>query len=134
MQELAALHQSTHMLLQLKPWQEGLESAIADFCSAHTAQTTERGAYQVGQVKDTRQKAEMAHRTFVRTINAFAIAFEDENYTSFISQTNAMLIKAKSIAKTRAGKLEREEQMLEEPETKPDEMPTPDQNMDVGAE
>lgn len=131
MQELAELHKGTHSLLQLKPWQEALESAIQDFCTSHTAQTTERSIYQVGLVKDTRHKAEIAHRTFVRTINAFAIAFEDEIYTSFINQTNAILIKAKAIAKARAGKSDREEPMPEEPKTEPEEMPTPVQNTDA---
>lgn len=110
MQELTALPAELQTSLGLAPWLEGLTLAIAKFQSAREAQTSAKGDYQVGLVKESRTEAEKAYRTFVRSINAFAIAFGEANYTTFINQVNAMIADAKALLKGRVTRNEEEEE------------------------
>lgn len=91
MQELTALTEETFTLLHLADWLAELSSAIARFQNARDMQTVEQSNYQVGLVKDTRTAADAAYKQFVASINAFAIAFGETNYATFINQMNVMI-------------------------------------------
>lgn len=117
MQELIALPAELQTSLGLAPWLEGLTLAIAKFQSAREAQTSAKGDYQVGLVKESRIEAEKAYRTFVRSINAFAIAFGEANYTTFINQVNAMIADAKALLKGRVTRNEEEEEDVDKGNT-----------------
>lgn len=91
MQELTALTEETFTLLHLADWLAELSSAIARFQNARDMQTAEQSNYQVGLVKDTRTAADAAYKQFVASINAFAIAFGETNYATFINQMNVMI-------------------------------------------
>lgn len=108
MQELNELPEETQTSLSLSMWLEGLNEAIKQFLSAREAQTAEKGAYQVGLVKNTRRIAEKAHRNFIRIINAFALTFGEENYASFINQVNTIISDAQTLSKARATRAERD--------------------------
>lgn len=99
--ELHGLPDQVQTTLGLTPWIEGLDKAIVRFVSERESLTAHKGAYQVGLVKKTRTAAEQAHRTFVATINAYAITFGEQNYAMFIDQVNAMIVDAKTQLKSR---------------------------------
>lgn len=120
LQELTALPAETGEALGLNEWIAAITKAMAQFEIARDQQTVEQSKYQVGMVKQMRTAADNAYRQFVSTINAYTIAFGEENYTDFIGQMNVMIadIKAELKArKTRAQKKKEEEAAPETPET-----------------
>jgi len=106
MQELTALPDDTITLLHLADWLAELSSAIARFQNARDMQTAEQSNYQVGLVKDTRTAADAAYKQFVASINAFAIAFGDSNYATFINQMNVMIADVQAELKARKTRAE----------------------------
>ena len=106
MQELTALTEETFTLLHLADWLAELSSAIARFQNARDMQTVEQSNYQVGLVKDTRTAAEAAYKQFVASINAFAIAFGETNYATFINQMNVMIADVQAELKARKTRAE----------------------------
>lgn len=106
MQELTALTEETFTLLHLADWLAELSSAIARFQNARDMQTAEQSNYQVGLVKDTRTAADAAYKQFVASINAFAIAFGETNYATFINQMNVMIADVQAELKARKTRAE----------------------------
>lgn len=106
MQELTALTEETFTLLHLADWLAELSSAIARFQNARDMQTVEQSNYQVGLVKDTRTAADAAYKQFVASINAFAIAFGETNYATFINQMNVMIADVQAELKARKTRAE----------------------------
>lgn len=106
MQELTALPDDTITLLHLADWMAELSSAIARFQNARDMQTTEQSNYQVGLVKETRTAADAAYKQFVASINAFAIAFGETNYATFINQMNVMIADVQAELKARKTRAE----------------------------
>ena len=106
MQELTALTEETFTLLHLADWLAELSSAIARFQNARDMQTAEQSNYQVGLVKDTRPAADAAYKQFVASINAFAIAFGETNYATFINQMNVMIADVQAELKARKTRAE----------------------------
>lgn len=106
MQELTALPDDTITLLHLADWLAELSSAIARFQNARDMQTTEQSNYQVGLVKETRTAADAAYKQFVASINAFAIAFGETNYATFINQMNVMIADVQAELKARKTRAE----------------------------
>lgn len=106
MQELTALPDDTITLLHLADWLAELSSAIARFQNARDMQTAEQSNYQVGLVKDTRTAADAAYKQFVASINAFAIAFGETNYATFINQMNVMIADVQAELKARKTRAE----------------------------
>lgn len=106
MQELTALTEETFTLLHLADWLAELSSAIARFRNARDMQTAEQSNYQVGLVKDTRTAADAAYKQFVASINAFAIAFGETNYATFINQMNVMIADVQAELKARKTRAE----------------------------
>lgn len=106
MQELTALTEETFTLLHLADWLAELSSAIALFQNARDMQTVEQSNYQVGLVKDTRTAADAAYKQFVASINAFAIAFGETNYATFINQMNVMIADVQAELKARKTRAE----------------------------
>ena len=105
-QELTALTEETFTLLHLADWLAELSSAIARFQNARDMQTAEQSNYQVGLVKDTRTAADAAYKQFVASINAFAIAFGETNYATFINQMNVMIADVQAELKARKTRAE----------------------------
>lgn len=105
-QELTALTEETFTLLHLADWLAELSSAIARFQNARDMQTVEQSNYQVGLVKDTRTAADAAYKQFVASINAFAIAFGETNYATFINQMNVMIADVQAELKARKTRAE----------------------------
>ena len=106
MQELTALTEETFTLLHIADWLAELSSAIARFQNARDMQTAEQSNYQVGLVKDTRTAADAAYKQFVASINAFAIAFGETNYATFINQMNVMIADVQAELKARKTRAE----------------------------
>ena len=106
MQELTALTEETFTLLHLADWLAELSSAIARFQNARDMQTVEQSNYQVGLVKDTRTAADAAYKQFVASINAFAIAFSETDYATFINQMNVMIADVQAELKARKTRAE----------------------------
>ena len=106
MQELTALTEEPFTLLHLADWLAELSSAIARFQNARDMQTVEQSNYQVGLVKDTRTAADAAYKQFVASINAFAIAFGETNYATFINQMNVMIADVQAELKARKTRAE----------------------------
>ena len=104
MQELTALTEETFTLLHLADWLAELSSAIARFQNARDMQTAEQSNYQVGL--DTRTAADAAYKQFVASINAFAIAFGETNYATFINQMNVMIADVQAELKARKTRAE----------------------------
>lgn len=115
MQELTAVAAETQTLLAMPAWLEAITLAEAQFQTLRSMQTSERGLYQVGLLKEARAAADEAYKKFVNSINAFAVAFGEENYAAFIREVNVMVdnlnanIKARS---TRAKNQEEEEESV----------------------
>ena len=106
MQELNALDGETLAVLVLDDWLAGLATAVAQFQAARDSQTAEQSNYQVGLVKDTRTAADAAYKQFVASINAFAIAFGETNYATFINQMNVMIADVQAELKARKTRAE----------------------------
>lgn len=106
MQELAALPAETATLLALTEWLEGINQAVARFQIARDRQTAEQSQYQTGLVRDTRTAADAAYRQLVSSVNAFAIAFGEENYAAFIAQMNVMIADIQAELKARKTRAE----------------------------
>lgn len=102
LQELTAVDVETQTLLGMQPWMSALSSAMSRFQIARDAQTFEQSEYQIGLVKDTRTAADAAYKKLVDSVNAFAIAFGEENYATFIAQVNVMVADAQATLKARA--------------------------------
>ena len=113
MQELTALTEETFTLLHLADWLAELSSAIARFQNARDMQTVEQSNYQVGLVKDTRTAADAAYKQFVASINAFAIAFGETNYATFINQMNVMIADVQAELKARKTRAENAKEKTE---------------------
>ena len=101
MQELSAIPAETQAKLEMTSWIEGLTVAIAEFNIARDTQNNSKASYQTGLVKDARVAAEVALRKFIDTINAFVIAFGEENYAAFIDQANVMITDMRTTLKAR---------------------------------
>ena len=84
----------------------GLATAVAQFQAARDSQTAAQSNYQVGLVKDTRTAADAAYKQFVASINAFAIAFGETNYATFINQMNVMIADVQAELKARKTRAE----------------------------
>lgn len=116
MQELVALPDETMATLQLADWLAAISSANARFDTLRSEQTAEQSLYQVGLVKDTRNAADAAYKQFVASVNAFAIAFGEENYASFINQVNVMIADVQAELKARKTRAEKEKAEKEKEE------------------
>ena len=91
MQDLTALSADVQTLLALQPWLDAIALAEAEFQNARASQTMDQGQFQAGLVKETRLAADAAYKKFEDTINAFVIAFGEEDYKNFIQNANVMI-------------------------------------------
>lgn len=101
MQELAAVPAETAETLQLGAWLTELESFTARFLEVRDRQTEEQSRYQVGLVKETRNAADDAYKQLTAAVNAFVIAFGEENYADFIQRVNVMVADIQAQLKAR---------------------------------
>lgn len=128
MQDFNALPEETITLLSLTPWLESITLAEAKFQVLRSTQTHELGQFQAGLVKETRMAADEAYKKFTDTVNAFVIAFGEEDYIDFIHDANVIIdnlnanIKARS---TRAKNSKEKDETTNTPDT-PDTPETPE--------
>lgn len=101
MQELTAVPAETAETLQLGAWLTELESLTARFLEVRDRQTEEQSHYQVGLVKETRNAADAAYKQLTAAVNAFVIAFGEENYADFIQRVNVMVADIQAQLKAR---------------------------------
>lgn len=115
MQELAKLSDETMTTLHLADWLAAISSATAHFDFVRSNQIAEQSLYQTGLVKDMRAAADAAYKHFVASVNAFVIAFGEDNYAAFINQVNVMITDAQAELKARKTRAKKEkEEMTEE--------------------
>lgn len=119
MQDFNALSAEVRTLLALDPWLEAIAIAEAEFQNLRAAQTMDQSVYIAGLVKETRLAADAAYKKFADTINAFVIAFGEEDYKVFIQNANVMIDNLNANIKARTTRAknakEKEEQKQEEP-------------------
>lgn len=120
MQDFNALSAEVQTLLALQPWLEALVAAEAEFQILRATQTMELGEFQAGLVKERRLAADAAFKKFADTINAFVIAFGEEDYKLFIQNANVIIDNLNANIKsraTRAKNAKEKEQAKEEGDT-----------------
>lgn len=106
MNELSTVTSEVQEDLGIATWLEGLTLAIAKYKVARDIQRNERVEYQTGLVKNCRTALEENYRKLTNSVNAYAITFGDEEYTSFIEHINAMIKVEKAVLKSRATRSE----------------------------
>jgi ABC-type lipoprotein export system ATPase subunit len=106
MNELSTVTSEVQEDLGIATWLEGLTLAIAKYKVARDIQRNERVEYQTGLVKNCRTALEENYRKLTNSVNAYAITFGEEEYTSFIEHINAMIKVEKAVLKSRATRSE----------------------------
>lgn len=106
MNELSTVSAEVQADLGIATWLEGLTLAIAKYKVARDVQRNERVEYQTGLVKNCRTALEENYRKLTNSVNAYAITFGEEEYTSFIEHINAMIKVEKAVLKSRATRSE----------------------------
>lgn len=106
MNELSTVSAEVQADLGIATWLEGLTLAIAKYKVARDIQRNERVEYQTGLVKNCRTALEENYRKLTNSVNAYAITFGEEEYTSFIEHINAMIKVEKAVLKSRTTRSE----------------------------
>lgn len=106
MNELSTVTSEVQEDLGIATWLEGLTLAIAKYKVARDIQRNERVEYQTGLVKNCRTALEENYRKLTNSVNAYAITFGEEEYTSFIEHINAMIKVEKAVLKSRTTRSE----------------------------
>lgn len=106
MNELSTVTSEVQEDLGIATWLEGLTLAIAKYKVARDIQRNERVEYQTGLVKNCRTTLEENYRKLTNSVNAYAITFGEEEYTSFIEHMNAMIKVEKAVLKSRTTRSE----------------------------
>ena len=106
MDELSTVSAEVQADLGIDTWLEGLTLAIAKYKVARDVQRNERVEYKTGLVKNCRDVLEENYRKLTNSVNAYAITFGEEEYTSFIEHMNAMIKVEKAVLKSRTTRSE----------------------------
>lgn len=101
LQDLKAIDSGKLTSLAFDAWLANLETSETAFLSAVSQRTEEVAARQVGIVKESRQAADNAYRSFTELVNALAVVNGEAPYATFIDHVNAIIDRQKTVLKTR---------------------------------
>lgn len=125
MQDFNAIPSDVQTILALQPWLEALTLAEAEFQNLRAAQTMDQSLFQAGLVKETRQAADAAYKKFADTINAFVIAFGEEDYKTFIQNANVIIDNLNANIKSRTTRAKNAKEKEDKKENAKEDNATP---------